>query len=190
MSDEKASVTTVLIGVDGSEESAAALRWATSMAQATAAEVVVTHVIEPTIDDIRPLGLPHAVLNEANWRDAITAELEGTWCEPLIVAGVPHRTRIEEGRAGPCLVEVARQEHADLIVTGCRSLSGLAELFQGSVSHYVTHHAPCPVAVIPGRQALVAGGRGPGSRRAERQWQGAVAADSLEPSSRTGAGSR
>lgn len=139
----------LLVGVDGSEGSAAALRWATRLAAATGAEVVVVHVIEPPDYDLRPLGLPRAILNETDWRDAIAGELEGAWCEPLVHAGVRHRALIEEGRAGPCLAALAAQEHADLLVTGRRGLSGLAELVQGSVSSYVTHHAPCPVVVVP-----------------------------------------
>jgi len=149
MSDERTSIGRIVVGIDGSPGSAAALRWATGVARATGAEVIAVHVIEPPEYDIRPLGLPRAILNEANWRHAIQDELEGTWCEPLVEAGVRHRTRVEEGRAGPCLAATAGQEHANLVVTGRRGLSGLAELVQGSVSYYVTHHAPCPVAVVP-----------------------------------------
>ncbi|TMC08772.1 MAG: universal stress protein [Chloroflexi bacterium] len=35
------------------------------------------------------------------------------------------------------------------MVTGHRGLSGLAELVHGSVGAYVTHHATCPVAIVP-----------------------------------------
>jgi nucleotide-binding universal stress UspA family protein len=148
-SEDGTSIGRVLVGIDGSAGSAAALRWATRLALATGAEVRAVHVIEPTRYDLRPLGLPPAILNEADWREEIMAELKGTWCEPLVEAGVRHRTRIEEGRAGPCLTGIARQEHADLVVTGRRGLSAMAELVQGSVSSYVTHHAPCPVTVVP-----------------------------------------
>lgn len=139
----------IVVGIDGSDGSAAALRWATRLAQASGAELLVVHVIEPPAYDIRPLGLPRAVLNEADWRECIREEIDGVWCEPLVEAGVPHRTRVEAGRAGPCLVAIAGQERADLVVTGRRGLSSLAELVQGSVSSYVTHHAPCAVAVVP-----------------------------------------
>ncbi len=36
-----------------------------------------------------------------------------------------------------------------MIVTGRRGLTVMAEMVQGSVSYYMTHHAPCPVAVMP-----------------------------------------
>lgn len=154
MTARSESIGRIVVGVDGSGGSAAALRWASDLARAEAAELVVVHVVEPASYDTGSLGLPRAVLNEADWRQAIHDELEGTWCAPLIDGGVRHRTRVEQGHAGPRLVAVAGEEHADLVVTGRRGLTGLAELLQGSVSTFVTHHAPCPVAVVPAeRQA-------------------------------------
>ncbi len=149
MSTAGAPIERIVVGIDGSEAAAAALRWAIPLARALDAEVIVVHVVELTTYDTRPLGLPLPILNEAAWRDAIRAELEGRWSEPLAREGVRHRTRIEEGRAGPCLADVARAEHADLVVTGRRGLTEVAELAQGSVSHYLTHHAPCPLVVVP-----------------------------------------
>jgi nucleotide-binding universal stress UspA family protein len=139
----------ILVGVDGSAGSAAALRWAARLALAAGAEVVAVHVLDPSAEDVRPLGLPRAILNEADWREAVQDELDATWCEPLARAGVPYHTRVVEGQPGPSLAEAAAREQADLVVTGHRGLSGLAELVRGSVSGYLTHHAPCPVAVVP-----------------------------------------
>jgi nucleotide-binding universal stress UspA family protein len=152
MSQEDTSINRILVGVDGSEGSCAALSWASRLAEAAGAEVVVVHVIEPPEYDLRALGLPRAILNEADWREAVRKEMEGTWCRALVASGVRHRTRIEEGRPGPLLAAIAHEEHADLLVTGSRGLRGFAELIQGSVSAYVTHHARCPVAVVPTRR--------------------------------------
>lgn len=152
MSQVVSAIGSILVGVDGSAGSAAALRWAARLALAAGAEVVAVHVLDPATEDVRPLGLPRAILNEADWRDAIQGELEATWCEPLARAGVRHRTRVEQGQPGPCLAELASQEHADLLVTGQRGLSGLTQLVHGSVSAYLTHHAPCPVAVVPAQR--------------------------------------
>jgi nucleotide-binding universal stress UspA family protein len=149
MTEKNDSIGRIVVGVDGSDGSAAALRWVSRLAVALDAELIVVHVIEPASYDTGSLGLPRAVLNEADWRQAIHDELEGTWCTPLTEAGVRHRTRVEEGHAGPRLVAVAAEEHAGLVVTGRRGLTRLAELLQGSVSAFVTHHSPCPVAVVP-----------------------------------------
>src|SRR5262249_7302550 len=71
----------IVVGLDGSEVAAAALCWAARLAAATGAEIVVVHVVEPPAHDARPLHLPRAVLNEADWREALAAEVEGAWCE-------------------------------------------------------------------------------------------------------------
>ncbi len=48
------------------------------------------------------------------------------------------------------ICDLARTLPADLIVVGRRGHSGLKEVFLGSVSTYVTHHAPCSVLVVQG----------------------------------------
>jgi nucleotide-binding universal stress UspA family protein len=52
------------------------------------------------------------------------------------------------GQAGKAICKVAREEDIDLIVIGRRGRSGLGELFLGSVSNYVLHHAPCSVLIV------------------------------------------
>ncbi|HXM53853.1 MAG TPA: universal stress protein [Candidatus Dormibacteraeota bacterium] len=144
----------IVVGLDGSPDGDAALRWAARLAAASGGEVVVVHAVEPPPDDVRPLNLPRAILNEENWCEALTAEVEGAWCARLSEAGVRHRVRVVVGRAGPRLVEIAAEEHADLIVAGRGGQAELADVVHGGVASYLTHHAPCPVAVVPNeRQA-------------------------------------
>ena len=56
------------------------------------------------------------------------------------------------GSPGKIICEKALNWGADLIVVGRRGRSGLSELFLGSVSNYVLHHAPCSVLTV---QAIV-----------------------------------
>ena len=149
MNEQAPTAGTIVVGIDGSPASAAALRWATGLARARDAEIVLVHVIEPITADVPPLGLPRAVFNEADWRSAIEGELEGAWCQPLAATPVRHRVRVEDGRPGPRIVDIAREEHADLIAIGSSGRSGLAGLVRASTCTHVRHHAPCPVAVIP-----------------------------------------
>ena len=46
------------------------------------------------------------------------------------------------------LVKASRD--ADMLVVGSRGSGGFARLLMGSVSSQVTHHAACPVVIIPG----------------------------------------
>ncbi|RKD26746.1 phosphate starvation protein [Ammoniphilus oxalaticus] len=53
-----------------------------------------------------------------------------------------------EGQPAQMIVEFAKERNADLIIMGSRGLSGLKELFLGSVSHHVVQKATCPVIVV------------------------------------------
>lgn len=43
---------------------------------------------------------------------------------------------------------LATEENAHLIIVGGRGLSGVERLLLGSVSHKVSHHAPCSVLIV------------------------------------------
>lgn len=62
--------------------------------------------------------------------------------------GVQGEYRQIYGQAGRTIAKVAKEEGIDLIVVGRRGRSGLGELFLGSVSNYVLHHAPCSVLIV------------------------------------------
>lgn len=52
------------------------------------------------------------------------------------------------GNPSRAICNLAQTWEADLIVVGRRGYSGIKEIFLGSVSNYVTHHAPCSVLVV------------------------------------------
>ncbi|NJK52961.1 MAG: universal stress protein, partial [Leptolyngbyaceae cyanobacterium SU_3_3] len=63
-------------------------------------------------------------------------------------AGVNTEFRQLTGNPGREICQLASTWSADLILIGSRGLKGLKEMFLGSVSNYVTHHAPCSVLII------------------------------------------
>jgi nucleotide-binding universal stress UspA family protein len=56
--------------------------------------------------------------------------------------------RQEFGHPGRTICELAQTWSADLIVVGSRGLTVVKQMFLGSVSNYVTHHAPCSVYIV------------------------------------------
>jgi nucleotide-binding universal stress UspA family protein len=52
------------------------------------------------------------------------------------------------GDPGSHIRELSRHWQADLIVLGRRGLKGVAEIFLGSVSNYIIHHAHCSVLIV------------------------------------------
>ncbi|MEO1208719.1 MAG: universal stress protein [Cyanobacteria bacterium J06638_20] len=74
---------------------------------------------------------------------AAEAKAEGVSCDFIQLVGSP----------APMICEIARNWDIDLLVLGRRGFSGLAEVFLGSVSNYVLHHAPCSVLIVQNQQS-------------------------------------
>ncbi|GHH97250.1 universal stress protein [Neobacillus kokaensis] len=76
------------------------------------------------------------------------AELQTTIKEKLAL--LPNRTRtiVLDGDPSKMILEFAKENNSDLIIMGSRGLSGLKELYLGSVSHHVVQKAACPVLIV------------------------------------------
>lgn len=133
----------IVVGVDGSPSSAAALRWAVRQARLTGARLVVAtvwHYLRPFGYEIPDLDgwRPDEAADQAQ-RDAlgaVTKELTGLAVESVLVEGDP----------APTLLRAA--EGAQLLVVGSRGHRELAGLLLGSVSEFCATHAECPVVVV------------------------------------------
>jgi nucleotide-binding universal stress UspA family protein len=124
----------IVVGVDGSEPSKAALRWAVEEARLRHARVRVVHAWW-----VYPMLQPGADPTEAV-RTFVTETLGGqidAEVTPVAVQGE---------QASAALVDAA--EDADLLVVGSRGAGGFSGLLLGSVSQQCTHHAPCPVVIV------------------------------------------
>jgi nucleotide-binding universal stress UspA family protein len=139
----------ILVGIDGSEASLRALGWCANHAGQLGAEVVAVHtidlpiVVSPTVPgfnlpDFRPVD-----------REAIEETATKEWCAPLREAEVPFRVLLRDGAPAESIIEAARTENADLVVTGSRGRGGFAELLLGSTSHALSHHLHRPLLIIP-----------------------------------------
>ncbi len=58
------------------------------------------------------------------------------------------KTRLEEGEAGEKIIEVAEEEHCDLIVMGGNKTGWFEKMFGKNVVDKVINHAPCPLMVV------------------------------------------
>lgn len=132
---------TVVVGLDGSPSSIAALEWAMQYAERTGAEVLaVTAWHTPTntmwaIDASDLQSSARQILDDA--LKAARAEHPG-----LRISG-----SVEEGLAAPVLLAAATT--ADLLVVGSRGHGAFTGMLLGSVSMHCVHHARCPVVVVP-----------------------------------------
>jgi len=134
----------LILGLDGSDGSQAALEWCREHAALLDAEVIAVGVI-----DLAPLiGLPWAGAPPLeDFRREMSAALEIS-VATLRATGVTCRTIVKEGNPAAMLEEVA-DESGDLIVVGRRGRGGFAEMLLGSVPHALAHHARGPLLVVP-----------------------------------------
>jgi nucleotide-binding universal stress UspA family protein len=146
MAASKTGIRRIAVGVDGSESSAAAVKWAIRLARATGAQVIAVYAIDIPVYFPEPEELPFVLDDE--WRAGMKSDFEDRWCKPLKVAGVRYRTVMEDGRAATVIAEVAEREKADVIVVGRRGRAGVAELLLGSTSHELVLHSRQPVLVV------------------------------------------
>ncbi|WP_214369134.1 universal stress protein [Pseudonocardia sp. H11422] len=132
----------VLVGVDGSEPSKSALRWAVRYAKAMGETVhAVTAWEPPTMFGLEvPVGLD--VDFAADALTVLTNTVDATLGPN---PEVKIRTSVFEGH--PALVLVREAQGADILAVGHRGRSAFAAITLGSVSLHCVSHAPCPVVV-------------------------------------------
>lgn len=138
---------TIVVGVDGSPSADEALRFALREASLRDATVKAVLVWSLPVVDVPSGMLPS--LYEDMQRDA-EAVLEEAVARAGGAAAPVERVTLE-GPPARMLLEAAKG--ADLLVVGTRGRGGFKGLLLGSVSQQCLHHAPCPVVVVPKREA-------------------------------------
>jgi nucleotide-binding universal stress UspA family protein len=146
MGTSKTGIRRIAVGVDGSESSAAAVKWAIRLAKGMGSQVIAVYAIDIPVYFPEPEELPFVL--DQDWRAGMKSDFEDKWCRPLKVAGVRYRPVMEDGRAATVIAEVAEREKADVIVVGRRGRGGVAELLVGSTSHELVLHSRQPVLVV------------------------------------------
>lgn len=137
----------MVVGVDGSEGSLRALRWAAREAhnRGGSVQAVATYDWVGTEASLLAGLGPEGERQRAE--DALTAAVDAVARE---FPHVPIASEILMGDAARCLTEAARD--ADLLVVGTRGHGRLRHAVLGSVSEACIRHARCPVLVVPAPQ--------------------------------------
>lgn len=140
----------ILLAIDDSKFSKAALEAVLTLAPPKGTQVRVLHVVEPpSVLLARGMGGYSANLRMV-W-EAQRSNAEGLvkqFAKRLVDAGFKVTSSVVQGEPRGKIVDVARTWHADLIVLGSHGRHGLERFLMGSVSDAVVHHAPCSVQVV------------------------------------------
>ena len=133
----------IVVGVDGSDSSKAALGWAMRQAKLAGGSVDAVIVWQfPATYGWAPYpdGQPDLESDAKSVLVAAVAEVSAR--EPDVLV----RPVVAEGHAAEALLRAARG--ADLLVVGSRGHGGFASALLGSVSMHCVLHAHCPVLVF------------------------------------------
>lgn len=135
----------VVVGLDGSTASWAALDWAADAAKRRATDLIVTHAGD--------VGHDHVVTAQEHGDDGGTSYGRSLLVEAALrVANRrPFLTvRTELRRGSPTDLLLALSEAAQLVVIGRGRTPGVSGALTGSTTHRVAAHACCPVVVVTG----------------------------------------
>ena len=142
----------ILHPTDFSRASGAAFAKAVDLAKTNKAELLVVHVLAPTVPMVgdgyvSPQVYEDLASSARNYGkknlDALVAKAKK--------AGVRAKSALLEGMPHEQIARMARRQRADLVVMGTQGRTGLAKLFLGSVAGRVIAIAPCPVMTVRGK---------------------------------------
>jgi len=141
---------TILVGVDGSEDSQRALAFASERAKASGQQIIVAYIIEWS-----PYSFNTPQENEQRHRrrEEELHQAEDSVIKPTLAslsnAGLNAKGVVRHGHAAKTLAQLAKNHQADMIVVGRRGMSGLKAMLFGSVAGSLVQIAEVPVTVVP-----------------------------------------
>jgi nucleotide-binding universal stress UspA family protein len=145
MSDE-ATLSGLVVGVDGSVASYAAVSWATREATMRRLPIKLVHVVAPTLMS-STMAPNHTITQEQEVKARQILD-QGRRIVDEWTPGAPPNVKPELRYAGVTATLVEASNNARMIVVGSRGLDAFGRQMLGSVSSGLLHHAHCPVAIV------------------------------------------
>jgi nucleotide-binding universal stress UspA family protein len=143
--------TSIVVGTDGSETAHTAVQRAIDLAAGLGARLQIVSAYEP-VSDQRLRGEQVNVPADLQWminpHDDVMALLEAARLEAREAGVMEVETFARQGDAADAIVDVAEEQHSDLIVVGNKGMTGAKRFLLGSVPNKVSHHAPCSVLIV------------------------------------------
>ncbi|BDB42330.1 universal stress protein [Mycobacterium kiyosense] len=143
----------ILVAVDGSAESDAAVVWAAREAASRHVRLTLLHAVTPVVVGW-PVGQLYTEMPE--WQqdnaDHVVTHARHTVAESGATPADVH-VEMPYANAVPALIEASK--HAEMVVVGNQGIGALGRMLLGSVSSALIQHAHCPVAVIRGGEGAV-----------------------------------
>jgi nucleotide-binding universal stress UspA family protein len=141
---------TIVVGTDGSETAAQAVREAVDVASALGAKLELVTAYAPVTEQrlrAERRDAPADVRWATNPRQEADASLADA-AEGAEAAGVRVTTHARQGDPADVIIEVAEECKADLVIVGNKGMTGAKRFLLGSVPNKVSHHAPSSVLIV------------------------------------------
>ncbi len=143
----------ILLAVDGSESSQAAVASVAARPWPTGSEIKILAVAELHIMPTPEFGmLPPSYYDSAAEAAHTLAQaaIKAAWevIQQRMTTGLTVTTDIKTGFAKAAILDEAEHWGADLIILGSHGYKGLQRFLLGSVSQAVATHAPCSVEIV------------------------------------------
>jgi nucleotide-binding universal stress UspA family protein len=142
--------TRIVVGTDGSDTAAEAVRQAVDLAKLANARLSIVSAYEPVPTrrvEGEKLGAPTDVQYEIGPREDVNLVLDGA-AAAARKEGIEVQTHPVEADPAEAILNVAEETKADLIVVGNKGMTGARRFLLGSVPNNVSHHAPCSVIIV------------------------------------------
>jgi nucleotide-binding universal stress UspA family protein len=152
----------ILVALDKASVSRQAFDAAVQLAKGLKAELLLFHAMTHSEPGSPQVPMIYSGSYDPHLTEVLREDYEREWNEYVgqyvdllrwraqaaQAEGIPTIYRQEYGVPGRVICDMARTWQADLIVMGSHGRTGLQEMWLGSVSNYVTHHAPCSVFLV------------------------------------------
>ncbi|VDN96372.1 unnamed protein product [Rodentolepis nana] len=144
----------VLVPVDSSPHCERAFNWYIKRAHRIEDKIILVHVIQPKYSSSTGgIVVEHAVtdfsdnVNESIEKGKRVLEKYSKQCKKYNFEHT--KTLRADANPGHCIIKVADECCASVVVIGCRGMSKARRTILGSCCHYVVHHSGVPVLVVP-----------------------------------------
>jgi nucleotide-binding universal stress UspA family protein len=138
----------IVVGVDGSGHSQRALEWAIGEAAVRHAPLTIV-TVHQLVAGYSGRGVPYPGDSEQAAKAGEVARQDADKILEGMGESRPASVTIDARSGFPAEELLTASEDADLLVLGSRGAGGFSRLLMGSVSSQVTHHAHCPVVIVP-----------------------------------------
>jgi nucleotide-binding universal stress UspA family protein len=143
--------TRIVVGTDGSDTAAEAVRQAVDLAKLAGATLSIVSAYEPISKrrvEGEKLDAPSDVQYEIGPREDVNLVLDAAAASARKEGVEEVQTHPVEGDPAEAILNVAEETKADLIVVGNKGMTGARRFLLGSVPNNVSHHAPCSVIIV------------------------------------------